>query len=101
QKSFPKYQELYVKYKASGLEIAAVSVDEDEKKKDIGPFTREYKVKFPVGWDDGHRIAEGYKPPAMPSAFLVDKNGIVRVIQEAYRGAADAKKLEDSIKGLL
>ena len=30
KKSFPKLQELYVKYKASGLEIVAVSVD-DEK----------------------------------------------------------------------
>src|SRR2546430_621145 len=30
KKSFPKYQELYTKYKASGLEIVAVSVD-DEK----------------------------------------------------------------------
>src|SRR5215212_6740729 len=40
KKSFPKYQELYVKYKASGLEIVAVSVDEDETKKEIPSFIK-------------------------------------------------------------
>jgi peroxiredoxin len=101
RKSFPKYQELYVKYKASGLEIAAVSVDDDDKKKEIPGFAKEFSVKFPVGWDEGHKIADCYKPPGMPSAFLVDKKGIVRWVHEGFRGDDDAKKLEDTIKSLL
>jgi cytochrome c biogenesis protein CcmG, thiol:disulfide interchange protein DsbE len=101
QKSFPKYQELYVKYKASGLEIAAVSVDGDDQKKDIPGFAKEHGAKFPIGWDDAHKIADCYKPPKMPSAFVVDKKGIVRFVHEGYGGDADAKKLEDAIKSLL
>ena len=58
-------------------------------------------MKFPVGWDDSHKLADCFSPPSMPSAYVIDKKGIVRFIHEGYRGDADAKKLEDTIKGLL
>jgi peroxiredoxin len=101
KKSFPKYQELYVKYKAAGLEIAAISVDEAETKKDIGPFIKQYGAKFPIGWDEGHKIADCYHPPNMPTAFLVDKKGVIRLVHQGFHGDDDAKKLEDEIKSLL
>jgi cytochrome c biogenesis protein CcmG, thiol:disulfide interchange protein DsbE len=101
QKSFPKYQELYVKYKSSGLEIAAVSVDNDEDKGKIAAFAKTYEAKFPVGWDEGHKIADCYKPPNMPSAYVVDKKGIIRFVHNGYKGDEEAKKLEEEIKGLL
>lgn len=101
QKSFPKYQEFYVKYKAAGLELAAISVDEAETKKDIGPFIKQYGAKFPIGWDDGHKIADCYHPPSMPTAFLIDKKGVIRLVHQGFHGDDDAKKLEDEIKSML
>jgi cytochrome c biogenesis protein CcmG, thiol:disulfide interchange protein DsbE len=101
QKSFPKYQELYVKYKSSGLEIAAVSVDNDEDKGKIAGFAKTYEAKFPVGWDEGHKLADCYKPPNMPSAYVVDKKGVIRFVHNGYKGDEEAKKLEEEIKGLL
>jgi cytochrome c biogenesis protein CcmG, thiol:disulfide interchange protein DsbE len=101
QKSFPKYQELYVKYKSSGLEIAAVSVDNDDDKGKIPGFAKTYEAKFPVGWDEGHKIADCYKPPNMPSAYVVDKKGVIRFVHNGYKGDEEAKKLEEEIKGLL
>jgi peroxiredoxin len=101
QKSFPKYQDFYVKYRSSGFEIAAVSVDDEDKKSEIPTFAKQYGVKFPVGWDEGHKIADCYKLPGMPTAFLVDKKGVVRLIHNGFRGDDDAKKLEEEIKKLL
>lgn len=101
QKSFPKYQELYVKYKSSGLEIAAVSVDGDDDKSKIPAFAKTYEAKFPVGWDEGHKIADCYHPPNMPSAYIVDKKGVIRFIHNGYKGDEEAKKLEEEIKSLL
>lgn len=98
KKSFPKYQELYVKYKASGLEIVAVSVDDE--KKDIPDFIKTYGAKFPVGWDEGHKIAECYKPPSMPSAFVIDKNGTIKHVHNGYHDGEE-KELEKEIKSLL
>ncbi len=99
EKSFPKYQELYVKYKASGLEIAAVSVDDD--KKDIPSFVKKTSVKFPVGWSaDSKKIADCYTVPNMPSAYLVDKKGVVRFIHHGFKDD-ESKKIEEEIKSLL
>jgi thiol-disulfide isomerase/thioredoxin len=98
KKSFPKYQELYVKYKASGLEIVAVSVDDE--KKDIPDFIKTYGAKFPVGWDEGHKIAECYKPSSMPTAFVIDKNGVVKHLHNGYHDGEE-KELEKEIKNLL
>lgn len=98
KKSFPKYQELYVKYKASGLEIVAVSVDDE--KKEIPDFVRQYGAKFPVGWDEGHKIADCFKPSNMPSAYIVDKNGVVKFVHSGFRDGEE-KELEKEIKSLL
>lgn len=98
KKSFPKYQELYVKYKASGLEILAVSVDDE--KNGIPDFVKTYGAKFPVGWDDGHKLADCYKPPNMPSAYVIDKNGIVKFVHNGYH-EGEEKELEKEIKSLL
>ena len=98
KKSFPKYQELYVKYKASGLEILAISVDDE--KKEIPDFIKTYGAKFPVGWDEGHKVADCYKPPNMPSAYVIDKNGVVKFVRNGYHDGEE-KELEKEIKSLL
>jgi peroxiredoxin len=98
KKSFPKYQELYVKYKASGLEILAVSVDDE--KKEIPDFIKTYGAKFPVGWDEGHKIADCFKPPNMPSAYVIDKNGVIKHVHNGYHDGEE-KQLEKEIKALL
>lgn len=98
KKSFPKYQELYVKYKASGLEIAAVSVDDE--KGGIPAFAKTHGAKFPVGWDNGKKIADQYKPENMPTAYVIDKNGVVKFIHKGYHDGEE-KELEKEIKGLL
>ena len=98
KKSFPKYQELYVKYKANGLEVLAISVDDE--KKDIPSFIRTHGAKFPVGWDEGHKIADCFKPPNMPSAYVIDKNGVIKFVHNGYHDGEE-KELEKEIKSLL
>ena len=98
KKSFPKYQELYVKYKASGLEIAAVSVDDE--KGSIPAFAKSHGAKFPVGWDNGKKIADQYKPENMPTAYVIDKNGVVKFVHKGYHDGEE-KELEKEIKSLL
>lgn len=98
KKSFPKYQELYVKYKASGLEILAISVDDENK--EVPDFIKTYGAKFPVGWDEAHRIADCFKPTTMPSAYVIDKDGVVKFVHNGYRDGEE-KELEKEIKSLL
>jgi cytochrome c biogenesis protein CcmG, thiol:disulfide interchange protein DsbE len=99
KKSFPKLEELRVKYGASGLEIVGVSED-DEDGGAIKKFAETYGAKFPLLWDKDKSLAGKYKPPNMPSSFLVDKNGVVRHVHLKYRDG-DEKEIEQEVKSLL
>jgi hypothetical protein len=51
-------------------------------------------------WDDGKSVAKSYDPPSMPTAFVVDKSGIVRFVHVGYH-ARDEATLEDEVRSLL
>ena len=98
KKSFPKLQDLYVKYKASGLEIAAISVDDD--KKDIAAFAKANGgAKFPIGWDKGKSVANAWKPESMPTTFIVDKQGNIAHVHQGYHDG-EMDDIEREIKAL-
>jgi cytochrome c biogenesis protein CcmG, thiol:disulfide interchange protein DsbE len=98
KKSFPKLQELYTKYKASGLEIAAISEDDD--KGGIVDFAKTYGAKFPVGWDGDKNIAKKWQPKSMPSTFIVDRKGVVKFTHTGYHDGEELE-IEKEIKSLL
>jgi thiol-disulfide isomerase/thioredoxin len=101
KKSFPKYQELYVKYKASGLEILAVSLDEDDKKAEVHSFPKAHgDAKFPVGWDTSKAVGKCFSPQSMPSAYIIDKKGVLRFIHTGYHDGEE-REIEKEIKELL
>lgn len=98
EKSFPKLEELRVKYNASGFEIVAVS--EDDESGGIKKFAETHGAKFPLLWDKDKSIAGKYKPPNMPSSFLVDRKGVVRNVHLGYHDGAE-KEIEQEVKSLL
>ena len=98
KKSFPKLQELNVKYKASGLEIVGVS--EDDEAGGIAEFGKNYNAKFPLAWDQGKTVANKYDPKTMPTSFIIDRKGIVRYAFMGYHSEDDAK-FEARVKSLL
>jgi peroxiredoxin len=98
KKSFPKLQELFVKYKASGMDLIAVS--EDDENSGIPDFGNTFGAKFPLVWDDGKSIAAKWKPGSMPSTFIVDKKGIVRFVHSGYHDGEEAE-IEKEVKSLL
>ena len=97
--AFPHYQDLYVKYKSSGLDVVAVNVDED--KTPIDTFLRKAKnPTFTIGWDSKQSTASCWGPDPMPTMFVVDKKGIVRKVHKGWH-AGDEKELERFVKTLL
>ena len=98
KKSFPKLQELYVKYKASGLEIIAISVDDD--KKGVAAFVKANgDAKFLVGWDKGHAVANAYKPENMPTTYILDKTGHIAHTHKGYSDG-EGEEIEKELKAL-
>ncbi|MGH7295711.1 MAG: peroxiredoxin family protein [Polyangiaceae bacterium] len=100
KKSFPKLEDLHTKYGASGLAIVGISEDESEDKQSIPAFAQNYGAKFTLGWDEDKAAAHSYRPPTMPSSFIIDKKGVVRYVHVGYHDGEEVE-VEKEIKGLL
>lgn len=98
QKSFPKIEEIRVKYAASGVEIAAIS--EDDEPNGVKEFGTVHGATFPLLWDKDKSIASKWHPPNMPSTFIVDKKGVVRFVHLGYH-QGEEKEIEAEVKSLL
>ena len=80
-------------YKARGVEVIGVTVDEDLSL--VPPFVESYKIKYPI-------LKAGFDPNAsgdgmaLPTTFLYDKNGNLAkkytgiVLESTLRSDADA-----------
>lgn len=101
RKSFPKYQELVDQF-GGDLAVIAISVDEpgdvDEAK--LKDFAKETGVKFSIVWDKEHKTADAYKPPKMPTSFVLDKEGNI-VHKHAGYESGEELKIAEEVKALM
>jgi cytochrome c biogenesis protein CcmG/thiol:disulfide interchange protein DsbE len=98
KKSFPKLQDLNVKYKSSGLTIVGVS--EDSEKGGIKDFGSSFGADFPLIWDADNNVAGKWDPGSMPATFIIDRKGIVRFMHHGYHDGEEVE-IEKEVKGLL
>jgi peroxiredoxin len=69
----PAMERLYRRQKDAGFVLVAVSVDADGKK--VAPFVNEHKLTFAIGLDPKMDLANGYAVRALPSSFIVARDG--------------------------
>lgn len=81
RESLPIYEDLKKQYGSKGLEVWAISVDEDPA--EIAPFVKQLKLELPIAVDPKAAAVEGrLKVKVMPTSFLIDKKGTVRFVHE-------------------
>lgn len=81
--ALPLYQDIATEFAPRGLEVFTINVDADPRL--IPPFLAEAKVSLPVLLDPEARLAEKtLKVKLMPTAFLIDKKGLVRFAHEGF-----------------
>lgn len=98
KEEMPVLEALYKRYKDKGLVVIGVSVDNDLA--NAKKFVSGVKVSFPIVHDAGHAVADKFKPPRMPTSYVIDKAGKVRFVHAGFR-SGDGKKLEEEIAKLL
>jgi peroxiredoxin len=69
----PAMDRLYRQHREADFVLVAVSVDADPKK--VAPFVTQHKLTFPIGLDPKMDLANGYGVRALPSSFLVGRDG--------------------------
>jgi len=73
----PSMEAIYQELKDKGFEILAVNLDRggSEKGKE---FVSDYQLTFPVLVDSHGETAQRYRVTALPTSFLLDKDGIIK-----------------------
>ena len=98
RKSFPWMQEIYQRYKDMGLAVVTVSVNAREK--DAEKFIKEHNPSFITAFDPGKKTANSYNLEAMPSSYLIDRQGNIISTHLGFR-VSNTSKVEAEIKQAL
>ncbi|HMJ15039.1 MAG TPA: TlpA disulfide reductase family protein [Polyangiaceae bacterium] len=88
KESFPVYQALAERFDGR-LEVIGISEDDDSS--GIKRFAKETGVRFPLAWDEGQALSKEYQPPTMPTSYVIDKNGIVRMVHAGFKSGDEAQ----------
>jgi thiol-disulfide isomerase/thioredoxin len=98
RKSFPLLEQLRQQLGSQGFEVLAVNVDEFEA--DALQFLTEIPVSYPVVRDGAGTTPQTYGILGMPTAYLIDRDGVVRLVHAGFK-TSDAEKLRVEINKLL
>jgi peroxiredoxin len=80
----PAMEELYRTLRPEGLELIAISVDDEVAP--VASFRERLGLSFPILMDSGKQVATAYQTFRFPETFLVGRDGIV---VERYIGPRD------------
>ncbi|MDB6093445.1 MAG: Redoxin domain protein [Verrucomicrobia bacterium] len=96
--SFPIYGKIFADYSPRGLVLVAVSVD--EKAGEFNSFVNKWKPPFPALLDSGKQLVSTVRVPAMPTSYLLGRDGRVRFIHMGFHGNGTERVLRTELETL-
>jgi len=97
REAMPQYEKLYYQARRDGFEIVAVNLDEERD--DAVKFLAVHPVTFPVALDPAGTVPQTFGVVGMPSSYLLDRDGIVRLRYQGFK-ARDLNALKEQIHKL-
>jgi peroxiredoxin len=89
RQEMPALEQLYSKYKDLGFVILGVNIDEDSGKA-VGMLNNS-PVSFPILFDNDKKVSDLYDVTAMPTTYLIDRDGNLRHLYKAYKPGYELK----------
>lgn len=96
--SFPFMNRLNASFRDQGLKIIAVNMDEHQA--DAQRFLAQHPSSFDIANGPNEQCAKSFAVAEMPSSFVIDRNGFVRMRHQGFR-AGDEEPLRSQIGRLL
>jgi len=81
--SFPFMNDLNRDFKSKGLQVIAINMDQSLE--DTKTFLSKYPANFTVMTDIDEQCTKRFDLKAMPSSYLVDRNGVIRYTHLGFR----------------
>lgn len=99
KEELPWLDDVAARLRSRGVEVLAVSVDQDVA--NVRSFLRRKggSWNLKVFHDPAGQIAERLQPPRMPTSYVIDREGVVRLVNEGY-APQDARRLEAKLNEL-
>ncbi len=97
--SFPAMARLHAEFAPRGLVIVAVSVD--EKPAAYAAFLKRNAPPFAALHDAQQKLVRAVKVPAMPTSYLLGRDGRVRFVHRGFHGKTTEDELRGQIETLL
>jgi thiol-disulfide isomerase/thioredoxin len=98
KKSMPFLNNLRNQHLKEGFEILAINVDENSE--DAKNFLKENPVDYTMAYDPNGDCPQKFAVKAMPSSYLVDKAGKIRLVHLGFRDEDEAK-IQNQVSDLL
>jgi thiol-disulfide isomerase/thioredoxin len=91
----PMLDDMAGRLKSKGIEIVAVSVDDNRE--DAEEFLRSRrKWSIKLAHDPDGKLPGKLQPPKMPSSYIVDRDGVIRHMNAGFENG-DVQKLESRL----
>lgn len=98
RKSFGWMNKMQSMYGDEGFKVIAINLDESRDKAE--KFLKQVPANFDVAFDPEGQTAESYNVKAMPSSYIINKQGKLIYSNVGFRGN-DEEKLESKIRGII
>lgn len=101
EKELPAFEDLAEHYAEAGADVTFFAVNVDSELSTGRAFMDQFDFEHADALFDPNRATVRlYAPPAMPSTFIIDSRGLVRVVHEGYR-PGDEDELREAVDQLL
>jgi cytochrome c biogenesis protein CcmG, thiol:disulfide interchange protein DsbE len=87
RQSFGFWNRMHAKF---GARIDIVAINVDENRADADRFLKRYPAQFQLRFDASGKSAEQFEVKVMPSSFIIDSDGKVRMIHQGFRAKDEA-----------
>jgi len=98
KEEMPLLDEMATRLKKAGIEVIAVSVDEDKESAQQFLNSRN-EWSLTIAHDPKGKVPEVLKPAKMPTSYVVDSGGIIRYVNEGFE-RGDMETIEARLKAL-
>jgi len=97
KQEMPTLQTFYNKYVDRGFTI--IAINDGDPAPDVLQFVKEYELTFPVWLDPTYNATEhAFKTLNLPSSYVIDRNGIVRLM---WVGGISKKMLDQYVPSII
>ncbi|MHB8776974.1 MAG: TlpA family protein disulfide reductase [Anaerolineales bacterium] len=96
RKEMPTLQAFYEKYKSH--DFILIAINQEEPLETVAPFVDEFGLTFPVWLDLKYQAQRVFNTMNLPSSYVIDRNGIVRLM---WIGEISAKNLEKFVADVI